>query len=588
MHPSIFKLLDSTRNWIWLSLNDHRSIEFIGGCFAFIYLSKSGRIPDGKEFKGQTTFSDLNIALNKALNLSEPLAMCKDNHANLNSELNDFLSQLNSLVSTNVINNIDMAKALKELGENSKTSFNIPESICNLGVNLLGNANGNVYCPFGRSGEFSFCLPESSSSTTETPVTLDAVYIKIQNALLDRTVDVKTTDPIVDPKLIGEGGLKQFDSALAMPPFNVRVNDLKITDIWNRFPEKSLMAEVYYLRHMLAHTEKRVVCFVSDGFLFRTAAGEKQFKQDILEKGWLDCIIALPSGLLSGTKLSINVIILDKRRSKFNPVKFIDASGDDFIDQISKTKNQLKDPEQIANLFWDERDDKHVAFASDSEIEENEYNLSPARYVRSDEDIKLDNFMSKFKQVKLNEVVDIIRPQAINHDENGVAEYYEYGLSDLNEINHLTGDGKKIKVSPAHNKRAQKQLIQAHDVLVVCRGAVGKVGFVPEGFDESAIVNQAFAILRVKPLCRRMSSNSLFQYLSSNYGKIQLNSLATGTTALMLSSKDLSSMIVPAFTKEQQEIMSEAHEKITLKNREIESLKIALHKIQTTAIEGLI
>ena len=57
------------------------------------------------------------------------------------------------------------------------------------------------------------------------------------------------------------------------------------------------MGEVLQLRHMLAQTSGQVVTFVPSSFLSRTAAGEKQFKQDMIKKGWLHAVIALPEKL---------------------------------------------------------------------------------------------------------------------------------------------------------------------------------------------------------------------------------------------------------------------------------------------------
>ena len=74
------------------------------------------------------------------------------------------------------------------------------------------------------------------------------------------------------------------------------------------------MGEVYYLRHMLAQSTKKVVCFVSDAFLFRTAAGEKLFKENMIEENWLEGVIALPNGLLSHTSAPINAVILNKEK----------------------------------------------------------------------------------------------------------------------------------------------------------------------------------------------------------------------------------------------------------------------------------
>ena len=306
----------------------------------------------------------------------------------------------------------------------------------------------------------------------------------------------------------------------------------------------------------------------------------------MIEENWLEGVIALPSGLLSHTSAPINAVILNKEKSG-SYIKFLNARSFEFAEPLLKTKYRLRNVQQIIREFNSLSSSDYSRDIAPSRIEENDYNLSPARYVLTDDDRKLSNFLFQFREAPLKELVEFIRPQALSHDDSSDLTFSEYGLTNVNDINHLNGKPRLVKVSKRLKKRAEKQRIQANDVLVVCRGAVGKVAFVPEGIEENAVANQAFTILRVKPGCRRMTPKALFQYFLSEFGKYQLTSLATGTTSLMLSSNEIQSMKVPGFETSQLEVLGVAHDQITEKFVQIEALRTEIENANKTTFEAI-
>jgi type I restriction enzyme M protein len=586
MHPSIKQVIDYSSE---LSLIDHDEfIELVCACFVYVYICNHSESQQAFQLDKKLTFSSLNSSVKTALHLSAPLKVCRKNRPELENALNEFIAKLVRLFQNKVINGNDLSTAAKELYGESSHHYVIPNELCQLGVGLLRSSIKQVYCPFEKGCDFGLYLPEHSKVVTETSSKDDVFYAKAQSALLNKPLQVIETDPLKNPTLIEDGQLKKFEAVVGMPPLGARVKEKVDGDIWCRFPEDSLMGEVYYLRHMLAQSRGRVICFVSNAFLFRTAGGEYQFKEDIVENEWLEGVIALPRGLLTHISVDISLVILNSSKTSLT-VKFMDASSKTFTRKLSKTRNQLCNVQELLDIYYNPHnyDDDLIVYSSMYEIADTDYNLSPARYLKSKDDRKLDEFLSGFKTAALSELVDIIRPQALQNKEEGNEAFNEYGLNNLNDIDHLVGSPRRLTLDSRQSKRATKQLILPNDVLVVCRGAVGKVGFVPDNIKDNALANQAFAILRVKPLCRRMSPKALFQYLSSDYGKYQLSSLATGTTSLMLSSKDLSSMVVPALNKAQQEVMAIAHQQATDKQNTIEVLQKELVELRAQAIKEI-
>ncbi|MDO7084761.1 N-6 DNA methylase [Pseudocolwellia sp. AS88] len=587
MHPSIKQVIDYSSE---LSLIGHEEfIELVCACFVYLHTFNQSNSPQTFQFNKKLTFNELNSSVKITLHLSTPLKVCLKNRPELENALNEFIAKIARLLQSKVINGKDLNTAIKVLYGKSSHHYVIPNELCQLGVDLLGSSIQQVYCPFEKGCDFALFFPEQTKVVTETNSKDDVFYAKVQIVLLNKSLQIIETDPIKSPSLIVDGGLRKFDAVIGMPPLGSRIKGKVDGDIWCRFPEDAFFGEVYYLRHMLAQSKGRVICFVSNAFLYRTAAGEYRFKQDIIENEILEGVIALPNGLLSHTSLDISLVVLDTRKTSLN-VKFMDASSEAFTYKLSKTRNQLSNVKQLLDIYYNpyNYDDDLIVYSSMYEIADTDYNLSPARYLKSKDDRKLDEFLSGFKTTTLSELVDIIRPQALQHNEEGNEAANEYGLNNLNDIGLLAGSPRQLTLNSRQSKRAIKQLILPNDVLVVCRGAVGRVGFVPDKIGDNALANQAFAILRVKPLCRRMSPKALFQYLSSDYGKYQLSSLATGTTSLMLSSKDLSTMIVPALNKAQQEVMANAHQQAIDKQNAIEILQKELMGLRTQAIQEIL
>lgn len=582
MHSSLKQLISESKTLF--PFDEPERVELISTCFVYVVMAINNDLPDGVEHRQPVTFQTLNVMLNKTFKLSS-LRVSHQNIPEYEGSLTQFINQLLQLLEQNIISAHTLTETVYYMHNTSKFSYAIPPEVCELGIALLGE-QCSVYCPFEKGYNFALRLPVHSEAVCETGSREDAHYAKLLNYLHNRSITIKDSDPILNPRLVDNDKLKQFEASIAMPPFGQRLKEKITIDIWERFPEESLMGEVYYLRHMLAHSTKKVVCFVSDAFLFRTAAGEKLFKENMIEENWLEGVIALPSGLLSHTSSPINAIILNKEKNSAY-VRFLDARTDEFVEPLSKTKNRLQNIQTIVGEFNSFSIGDHTADVRPYEIEENEYNLSPARYILTDEDRKLYDFLSHFREAPLKELVDFIRPQALSHDEDSDITFREYGVNDLNDINHLAGKPHVIKLNKRQKKRAEKHRIQPNDVLVVCRGAVGKVGFVPEDIQEDAVANQAFTILRVKEGCRRMTPKALFQYFSSEFGKYQLTSLATGTTSLMLSSNDIQSMIVPGFEKTQLEVLAIAHEQTVEKHKQIEALQAEITKMQKTTIEAI-
>lgn len=574
MNKQIWSLIDAYRG----KLLGEVFIELFAGCSAWLKLLSDGKLDDQHDFTGEETKEQLAKVLNDCVDVNFSLHKWDIR----GSQLTELITSLKKLLDANVITFSELSEVIKELQDrDGKSTYSVPNELTELGTRLISANVESVYCPFNRGVDFAMQWPKSVEKCGESLVDSEVFLAEVHNILLGNNFHTVNSNPIYSPHYIGEGGLKQFDASIAIPPIGMKLKTEDINDIWGRFPEKSLMGEVYFIRHMLAQTSSTVVCFVANGLLFRSAAGEKQFKQDVVNQNWVEAVISLPSNLLPNTGIQVSALVLDKNKTDGN-VKFIDASSDVFIDKSSRTRNRLINIDRIIEAYNSNEESDISSNTSPDQIIENDFNLSPNRYVLSDSSKEAKQYLRQFETVKLEELVDIIRPQAVKHVESGIETFFEFNLSNLDGTGFILGEGKQIKVSQNDIVKANKQTIQANDVLVVCRGAVGKVGFAGNDIGENAIASQVFAVLRVKPHVSTVTAEALYQYLTSKYGQQLLSELATGTSALMLSAKDLNTLEIPLFSAEKLNQIKEVRQKIVNTHRQIESLKADIKNLNNS------
>lgn len=485
------------------------------------------------------------------------------------------VEKVKSSLDKGLITYFDVAEiAFKILQVEGKYEMNVPNELVDLGCELLDGQINSVYCPFSSSYRFAEALDlKGKDSFLEVTNIWDHAWIKISAELkgVKYYRELLASDPITNPTLIDNNGLRQFSHTIALPPFGVKYQkDVASSDMFGRFPEKSLMGEVLQLRHMLAQTSEQIVSFVINGFLSRTAAGEKQFKQDMIKQGLLHAVIALPEKLFNNTAVQVNALIFDKRKKAEN-VLFIDASGEHFIKKEGK-RNVLNNISEIISLYHGD-EDAFIEYynpyglldlavnVSPEEIIKNDFNLLPSRYVLSHEQKELNRFLENNETIALADIAELIGPQAIKDEMDGEATFYEYGLSNLNDIGEFVGEGKRVTTN-SQVSRAENQILQENDILIVNKGSVGKVAFVEQVPAENAMPSQAFTIVRINRRLTDIEPVALFQYLLSPMGQLQLESMATGVTVTMIGTKDLKNMRIPMFSQQQTEEACQRRNKV--------------------------
>lgn len=185
------------------------------------------------------------------------------------------------------------------------------------------------------------------------------------------------------------------DFILANPPFNLKEwrAESELTDDprWNGFDVPPAGNANYgWILHMLSKlSDKGVAGFVmANGSMSSSTGGEDKIRRALIEKGLVECMIALPSQLFFTVQIPACLWFIRKNRDRKETL-FIDARNVGFM--ADRTHRDFSD-EDIAKITatyhnWRKKspeyqDIKGFCKSADlTEIAANDYVLTPGRYV---------------------------------------------------------------------------------------------------------------------------------------------------------------------------------------------------------------
>jgi type I restriction enzyme M protein len=196
------------------------------------------------------------------------------------------------------------------------------------------------------------------------------------------------------PAFTKDGKLKQFDYAVANPPFSSKnwMDGFKPhDDLYNRFtgygvppPKNGDYAFLLHIIRSLKAKGKGAV-ILPHGVLFRGNA-EGEIRTNIIRKGYIKGIIGLPANLFYGTGIPACIIVIDKENAESRKGIFMMDAGKGFIKDGNKNRLREQDIHKIVDVFNKQIPvDKYSRMVPLSEIEANEYNLNIPRYIDSQE-----------------------------------------------------------------------------------------------------------------------------------------------------------------------------------------------------------
>jgi type I restriction enzyme M protein len=196
-------------------------------------------------------------------------------------------------------------------------------------------------------------------------------------------------DTLLYPKFKEGDSIKKFDYVIANPPWNQDGYDedtLKKGEYWKERFEYGFAtkqsADWIWIQHMISSAKEKVAVVIDTGAVSR-GGREKLIRQKIVEDDLIESVILLPEKLFYNTGAPAVIIVFNKQKpeGRKGKILLINASKEF---QPGKKQNTLskENIQKIVNAYREFKDiEKFVKVVTIGEVKENDYNLSPSRYV---------------------------------------------------------------------------------------------------------------------------------------------------------------------------------------------------------------
>lgn len=192
-------------------------------------------------------------------------------------------------------------------------------------------------------------------------------------------------DTLMNPLHIDKGELKTFDIVIANPPFsqNYTKDGMKFKERFNFWMPVKGKADFMFVQHMVSSLNNagRMAVVMPHGVLFR-GGDERKFREYLINRGYLEAVIAMPSALFYGTTIGAAVLIMNKKDAHLREnVLFINADRE-YKEEKNQNKLRPEDIEKIAFTYRNKQViPKYSELVSKADLAAEEYNLNIRRFV---------------------------------------------------------------------------------------------------------------------------------------------------------------------------------------------------------------
>ncbi|WP_256449988.1 type I restriction-modification system subunit M [Flavihumibacter rivuli] len=199
-------------------------------------------------------------------------------------------------------------------------------------------------------------------------------------------------DTLLNPLHTEHGELKTFDIILANPPFSLdySTTNMKFKERFSFWMPTKSKADFMFVQHMVASLNNagRMAVVMPHGVLYR-GGEEKKFREWLVNRGYLEAVIGLPSALFYGTGIGACVLVINKAGAhERDHVLFINADRE-YKEGKNQNKLRPEDLEKIAYTYRHKKETpkysklvaKSKAIDEHNNLENEDFNFNIRRFV---------------------------------------------------------------------------------------------------------------------------------------------------------------------------------------------------------------
>ena len=210
-----------------------------------------------------------------------------------------------------------------------------------------------------------------------------------------RNARIEQGDTLLDPKLVTNGTLNQYDIVVANPPFsqNYTTAGMKFKERFQNWMSKKKQADFMFVQHMISVLKNngRMAVVMPHGVLFRGGEEQKMrqrlIKPDLINTTCiLECVIGLPQGLFYGTGIPASLLIINKADAGSRGGVFFINADREFKEGKNQNSLRPEDIEKISYVYHNKIEiPGYSRFVSQDILESEDFNCNIRRYVDNSE-----------------------------------------------------------------------------------------------------------------------------------------------------------------------------------------------------------
>jgi type I restriction enzyme M protein len=300
----------------------------------------------------------------------------------------------------------------------AKGQFYTPSEVSQVIAKVIGTdkadkVSQSVYDPTCGSGSLLLKVANESPkglSLFGQEADLATTAMAKMNMVLhgNEAAEIHNDNTIVKPHWITGTKLKEFDFAVANPPFSTKAwsDGIKPNeDKYQRFDGFDVPpitnGDYAFLLHLIKSLKRtgKGAIILPHGVLFRGNV-EAVIRKNLINRGYVKGIIGLPSNLFYGTGIPACIIFIDKEHAEGRKGIFLIDASKGFAKDGNKNRLQAKDIHKIVDVFTNQIEiPKFSRMVPVSEIsdDKNEYNLNIQRYIDSQEEEDIQDIEAHLK-----------------------------------------------------------------------------------------------------------------------------------------------------------------------------------------------
>ncbi len=446
------------------------------------------------------------------------------------------------------------------------------DSISELAIDLLDiNDAGHIVMDFGSGmGNFLANVYRKANDGKFMLKGLIGVEINARQANISQMALSVLSDGSVEPEIVIGNVLDEikipYTRAYAFPPFGMRKalscearNSFLFPKI--RLSNKNT-AEWLFIDNMLSGLlEGRAVGLVTGMALFSNA--DIEYRNKLIESGWLEGIIELPAGSLSFTGIKAYMLVFSRGNKA---IKFVDASS------VMESKNR-----RYANLELPVRKIEDMYYAEGVKTKTTAELVGSVNLCPSVVSLDVKKAENGVELKKLADVFSGCQYTLGIFESRGLISNERTGCKLLTsgDIEDGVVNWQALRSVDMKDDKFDKYSVRYGDVIVTSKSSKLKTAVVDIEPEERILA--AGGMLVVRPQAHKLDPTYLKMFLDSDMGQLALKSIQKGAVVVTITAHGLSTIEIPMIDIEKQRRKAEKYnEKLTALmayKREIESIE---------------